>query len=367
MRPTNRLSASEDKTLINIKDAPFAAHSRQRMSIMPANFKMLKDKTEKQEIEENEELQEYLLDRSRKLKNSKDHSKKGVILRMLILASIFVAYFLGDFIHELVFLKNYRNLIVHLELASVRTSDMKFAFLFTQEEIYENNLTATYPSYSAATVATKNTRIEYQNKVFKNQALIKESYQESFPYDFGDYFDLLLALDNDDMCDIFYKNAKTSPMYTSCLAAGGGKLEFGMVQAETYMVGIMDKTIRNFYNTPNRTKLTQIEFLRNGDFDDLAAMVYNMRPMQDYLREMFTKATDGYLKTIIMVEEIKMIVFLVVLFLLVVFILLPYLERLKQQIFRTKALLNMIPMSMIKKNKTLQEMFVSKEIFQALK
>jgi len=96
-------------------------------------------------------------------------------------------------------------------------------------------------------------------------------------------------------------------------------------------------------------------------------MSLNIKPIQQHLRTMFVDAAGSYLDTIRMVEEIKLIVFLVVLFVLVVFAVLPYLERLKQQIFRTKALLNMIPMSMIKKNKTLQEMFVSKEIFQALK
>jgi len=364
---TNRTTARDDKPLINIKDASFASHSRQRMSIMPPNFKILQDKIEKQEIEENEELQEYLLERSRKLKNSKDHSKKGVSIRMLMFASIFVAYFLGDFIHELVVLKNYRRLISHLVLLSSRTSDLKFAFLFAQEEIFENNITATYPSYPAATVATKNTRIEYQDKVLQNQVAIKESYQESFPYDFGDYFDTLLAIDNGDMCDIFYKNDKTSTAYASCIAAGDGKLKLGMVQTETSIVGMIEKTVKNFYNTPNRNKQTQIDIFESSEASFIIGMVSEMRPIQDYLRSIFVKANDGYLDTVEMVEQIKIIVFLVVLLVLVIFVLLPYLERLKQQIFRTKALLNMIPMSMIKKNKTLQEMFVSKEIFKALK
>jgi len=362
---TNRTTARDDKPLINIREA--TGRSGQRMSIMPPNFKMLKDKNEKQEIEENEELQEYLLDRSRKLKNSKDHSKKGVILRMSMLASIFVAYFLGDFIHELVVLKNYRRLISHLVLISSRTSDLKYAYAFGQEEIYADNLTTVYPSYPAATVATKNTRLEYEAKILANQVAIKASFQESFPYDFGDYFDTLLAYDNGNMCDQFYKKDKTSSAYKKCTTAADGKLKLGMVQAETYVITMLDKTIKAFYDNPNRDKQNQIDIIRSDDAGTINDMIGYTRPMLDALRTMFVEANAGYLDTIKMVEKIKLIVFLVVLFILVVFFILPYFGRLKQQIFRTKALLNMIPMSMIKKNRTLQEMFVSKEVFEALK
>jgi len=286
---------------------------------------------------------------------------------MLILGSIFAAYFVGDFIHELIFLKNYRKLLEHLVLTAARTSDLIYGFTFAQEEIYENNITAVYPSYPAATVETNNARIMYQNRVFKNQVGIKEAYGESFPYNFGDYFDTLLAYDNGDMCELYYKDAKDSIDYGACRAAGDGKLKLGMVQTETAFVGILERLVNNFYNTPNRDKQTQIDTLVNDDALSLTRMSWNLKPIQKYLRTMFVEAGNSYLDTIRMVEEIKLIVFLVVLFVLVVFAILPYLTRLKKQIFRTKALLNMIPMSMIKKNKTLQEMFVSKEIFQALK
>jgi len=136
MPTTSRATARDDKPLINIREPP----------ISPTNAKLLKDKNGKEDPEEDEDLQEYLRERSKKLKNSKDHSKKGVIMRMLILGSIFAAYFVGDFIHELIFLKNYRRLLEHLTLLSARTSDLRYAFTFGQEEIYENNITAVYPS-----------------------------------------------------------------------------------------------------------------------------------------------------------------------------------------------------------------------------
>jgi len=81
----------------------------------------------------------------------------------------------------------------------------------------------------------------------------------------------------------------------------------------------------------------------------------------------FVDASNDYLDEIYFYEKIKFICFLAVVCVLELFVLLPYLSRLKQQIFRTKALLNMIPMAMLKKNKALKETFISKEVLQALK
>ena len=137
-------TARDDKPLINIKLAD-ETH-RSSISVEIGKREDNKEKKENEEKEENEELQEYLHERSKKLRNSPDHSKKGVIIKMGIFASIFVGYFLGDFLHELFFFRNYRYAISHLALICERSSDLKFAQTFTQEEIYENNLTSAYPT-----------------------------------------------------------------------------------------------------------------------------------------------------------------------------------------------------------------------------
>jgi len=66
-------------------------------------------------------------------------------------------------------------------------------------------------------------------------------------------------------------------------------------------------------------------------------------------------------------QQAKFGCFCVVLIILGLFVWLPYLRGLTSQIFRTKGLLNMIPMSMLKKNKALKEAFISNEVLNALK
>ncbi len=140
-------TARDDKPLIHIRAADETHRSSISVEIgMRAKNHNDKEKKEIDEKEENEELQEYLHERSKKLRNSPDHSKKGVIIRMTFFASIFIGFFLGDFLHELFFHRNYRYAISHLALIMERASDLKFVQTFTQEEIYENNLTSAYPT-----------------------------------------------------------------------------------------------------------------------------------------------------------------------------------------------------------------------------
>jgi len=45
----------------------------------------------------------------------------------------------------------------------------------------------------------------------------------------------------------------------------------------------------------------------------------------------------------------------------------PYLKRLKDKIFRTKGMLNMIPMELITKNENLKQLFLAGDILQGVK
>lgn len=66
-------------------------------------------------------------------------------------------------------------------------------------------------------------------------------------------------------------------------------------------------------------------------------------------------------------EKIKFSLFLS--FMLIIFfgVWLPYLAKLSQKIWRTKGMLNMIPMDIITKDQNLKQAFVSGEILQAVK
>lgn len=90
-------------------------------------------------------------------------------------------------------------------------------------------------------------------------------------------------------------------------------------------------------------------------------------PVLESIVDEFLSAFSSYFSNFYLIQRIKFGVFFVVLIFLILLVWLPYLKRLTSQIFRTKGLLNMIPMAMLKKNKALKETFISNEVLQALK
>lgn len=78
-------------------------------------------------------------------------------------------------------------------------------------------------------------------------------------------------------------------------------------------------------------------------------------------------SAQQYLSSSLQIDEIKFSVFIVVIFAIFIFIWTPYLRNLKNKIWRTKGMLNMIPIDIIKENDKLKKAFTSGDILQAVK
>jgi hypothetical protein len=89
-------------------------------------------------------------------------------------------------------------------------------------------------------------------------------------------------------------------------------------------------------------------------------------PLAD-LTESFIDVFKGYIDESTNLERLKFAIFLVGIFLVFAFIWLPYLKNLSNKIFRTKGMLNMIPMDIISKNENLKNLFFSDDLLQAVK
>ena len=91
-----------------------------------------------------------------------------------------------------------------------------------------------------------------------------------------------------------------------------------------------------------------------------------MPPLEYMLTEFEGKYQD-YLSQSKKTQIIKFVVYLC--FCLLVFILLwlPYRKNLSDKIFRTKGMLNMIPMEIITKNENLKALFLAGDILQGVK
>jgi len=89
-------------------------------------------------------------------------------------------------------------------------------------------------------------------------------------------------------------------------------------------------------------------------------------PLKDLINS-FDSSFEDYLKFILVIEKIKFVAFLTCLLVIFLFLWVPYLKRLSMKIFRTKGMLNMIPMDIISKSEQLKYMFTSGSLLNAVK
>jgi len=225
-----------------------------------------------------------------------------------------------------------------------------------------------------------------------NQNEVKNALKTGFPDTFDDYFSKLTAYNNGDACTLFYSTdlnkrlGKYKPLsmfflmiLLECLAVGIGNIAGGLIQSEVSLVGYVSSTLTNFYAKNPRDTQAQIDAINGKDFRNsgksyiesfilifIVSILNAISPMLYGLIDEYLGAFDRYLSSIFTIQRIKFAIFFVVLLgILIVWI--PYLGKLKNQIFRTKGLLNMIPMTMLKKNRNLREIFRSNEILKAIR
>lgn len=90
-------------------------------------------------------------------------------------------------------------------------------------------------------------------------------------------------------------------------------------------------------------------------------------PAQDSLVSLFMSNTGDYFDYMLTIEKIKCGLFIAVVFILFIMIWGPYLRALSRKIWRTKGMLNMIPMELISKNEVLKKKFISGDLLKAVR
>jgi len=90
-------------------------------------------------------------------------------------------------------------------------------------------------------------------------------------------------------------------------------------------------------------------------------------PAMEALNESYLSAFKDFLNNTLNIERVKFSIFIIFCFFVFGILWLRYLKSLNDKIFRTKGMLNMIPMDIITKNESLKNLFVSGDILQAVK
>ena len=224
--PRSQVSAPETGNLIEAThrttERPFLSDRGKTERGSPSPDRLKKStKLSKDLKEEDEEYQEYLHERGKKLRNSKDHSKKRVVIRLCSVGLILIAFYIIDFAMHMDTLSTYKKIVAHLKMICERSPDLKYVTDFVLEELNEDDYTVVYPSRKinllelgshyflsvpAATVATNNYRTQYIAKVYSNQKKITDSMNEKFPGKFDEYFAKLEMYSYNDMCASYYTN-----------------------------------------------------------------------------------------------------------------------------------------------------------------
>jgi len=321
------------------------------------------EKKEGEKEEEDEEYQEYLRERSNKLKNSSHHNKRGLIIQIASFIAIFVAYFIGDYFHERSVVTSYKRGLTHLSIINERIYKLKFIGVYVIEELAEDDRSVVYPDLTSP--ATYNYRMQYEDDLLTIQSSLKDSFDVSFPGSFDSYFSMLRAYTNNNICSLYYSSDATK--LAECESYGDGKMKLGLIQTEVGLIQDADSVLQSFYGTSGRTTATRISYLNQDKVLEIREITQLTAPVLESLVDSFVAAFSSYFDQTYLIQRIKFGGFFIVLIVLILFVWIPYMKRLTSQIFRTKGLLNMIPMAMLKKNKALKETFISNEVLQALK
>ncbi|EAR98621.2 PAS domain S-box protein (macronuclear) [Tetrahymena thermophila SB210] len=294
--------------------------------------------------------------RSQKLMNSKDNNRKKVIFQFLIFSLLFITYFVVSFVLELTFLQNMRQVLHHLSQVSQRNSIIKYALVYMVEQITTDQIQLQDGEDNLTVFINRSYTIENE---------INTSSLQSYPSEFSSYFSTFQTANYNNFCTIFPQTPTLTT--TDCANVNSKMLQRGLkVSITSYIEGIRT-FITNYENAADKSlSFKQKEFALN-DYVVLEQMQFYMAPMIEFLNQQLLSAIQTYINNQNSIEEIKFGVF--VAFVIIVFlgVWLPYLQQLSHKIWRTKGMLNMIPMDIITKDQNLKQAFQSGDILQAVK
>lgn len=318
--------------------------------------------------------------KSQKLLNSKDNRRSKVMIQFIGLACIFGVYFLISYLWiEKDFIDNTKKNLQHLKLSAQRMSEIRYLNVFSLEEISEANETDVY-YFVNMTESGKDLREYYKDLTQTHTKEITDPSNLALPSVFDSYLSLFRSYTNGDVCSLYFGPQNKQ---SECITYGTGLfLTNGLTQAITTLslktsdvvgeftseldtlntnVPTTDPTYKDQLNTTiskniNAQKLT----------DALSGTNYVMEPLQ-YLLEQFEIKYQDYLSDAKRTQIIKFVVYLCFCLLVFVLLWLPYRKNLNDKIFRTKGMLNMIPMEIITKNENLKELFLKGDILQGVK
>ncbi|CAK79207.1 unnamed protein product (macronuclear) [Paramecium tetraurelia] len=198
----------------------------------------------------------------------------------------------------------------------------------------------------------------YHTLIYDAERDVFESYK-SFPLSgFDTYQQYYDWFNFNDMCSNI---TLMSPLDTTITESGCRQVQNGILEKglRTSVINLALYSNDSLKITGNNTKSTII----NGNtFQIINDIVKYIRPAFNTLNEVYITDSQDYINYSQSIEIVKFVVLIIAWIILFFIIWMPYLTKLSIQIWQTKGMLNMIPMSIIQKNEKLKFRFLQDNI-----
>ena len=190
-------------------------------------------------------------------------------------------------------------------------------------------------------------------------------------------------LNYNNMCKVTYSDATSE---AACETVGAGLLAKGLKIAEVSIVEFCRTVVTSFEATkmtaadkrtayqssPLTTACKQflsafLALILTICSTNLVNLLSYVSASLDSLVALYVSNFNDYLNYTITIENLKFGLFVAFVFVIFVYIWSKYLGNLSSKIWRTKGMLNMIPMDLISKNQNLKTKFINGDLLQAVK
>lgn len=306
--------------------------------------------------------------KSQKLLNSKDNRRSKVMVQFIGLAIIFGIYFLISYLWiEKDFISDTKLNLQHLKLSAQRMSEIRYLNTFTQEEIAIGDEKTVYTFEDMKYVQL---REYYQTMLQNNDKEITDPSNLDLSGVFDSYINTFTSYTNNDLCSIYYEPLGEE---TTCNSLGSGLLSSGLTLAITTISLNTADVVKSFYtayaaaSTTSAQNTTKLAYMTSTKLTQAQNGMDLVMPPLSYLLTSFEGKYQDFISKSKQTQIIKFVIYIIFCCFTFVLLWLPYRKSLSDKIFRTKGMLNMIPMDIITKNENLKGQFLAVEILQAVK
>jgi len=358
----NRVQNKKRKTVTQENLSPKGSR---KPSSLPKNAQDVKLDANDEDSVEKEKVEEIHFTRSQKLLNSRKNQNKADIMKFVILSATYIAGSIIYFVYQNSVINDNTTSFNHLKLIAQSIPQIRYINVYTLEELAQNDLDSVYNYWDGKTghpYVFFNSRQYFLSAVQKNEQEISTSSKQGFPGSFNSYKNAYSTYSTGDLCTTFYT---TDDDQTACEDVMDGLLGQGLKVAVDTIISNSIDIMSQFYAS-DRYYTTQVSFISSTTFSNSEAILDEIYPALDSLLTTYTEGYTSYNDKILNISRIWFSLAVFYLFFTGLFLFWPYMNRLRDDIWRTKGMLNMIPMELIYQNENLSHLFTSDELTKAV-